>query len=143
MKSKFYGALGMLAATMVLALPMLNAQSRIVANVPFNFYVGEKAMAAGTYQVQPGSSSMDLLQNLDTDAAVFVIKAIRVQDANQRYPKLVFERCGNQYFLSQIWDGASDTGIQLPRSRREKEILMANHGPSDSTEIIVLAMNRE
>ena len=92
MKSKFYGALTMLAATMVLALPMLNAQSRIVANVPFNFYVGEKAMAAGTYQVQPGSSSMDLLQNVDTDAAVFVIKAIRVQDANQRYPKLVFER---------------------------------------------------
>ncbi len=143
MKGKVYGVLSMFAATMVLALPMLNAQSRIVANVPFNFYVGEKAMAAGAYQVHPNSNSVDMLQNLDTDAAAFVIKAIRIQDAHQRYPKLVFERCGNQYFLSQIWDGGSDTGIQLPRSRREKEILLGAYGLAGSPEIIVLAMNRE
>lgn len=143
MKSKIYGVLSMLAATMVLALPMLNAQSRMVANVPFNFYVGEKAMAAGAYQVQPNSSTVDLLQNLDTSAAAFVIKAVRLEDVHQRHPKLVFERCGNQYFLAQIWDGASDTGIQLPRSRREKEILMGANGASDGPEVIVLAMNRQ
>ena len=47
MKSKIYGVLSTLVATMVLAVPALNAQSRLVADVPFGFYVGDKAMAAG------------------------------------------------------------------------------------------------
>jgi hypothetical protein len=143
MKSKIYGALTMLAATLVLALPMLNAQSRLVANVPFGFYAGEKAMAAGSYQVKPNDGSVEILQNVDTDAAAFLLKAVLVQGHDAQGPKLVFEKCGDQYFLIQIWDGMSNTGIQLPRSKHEKESLTASDGPTNAPQIIVLAMNRE
>jgi hypothetical protein len=143
MKSKIYGALTMLAATLVLALPMLNAQSRLVANVPFGFYAGEKAMAAGSYQVKPNDGSVEILQNVDTDAAAFLLKAVLVQGHEAQGPKLVFEKCGDQYFLIQIWDGMSNTGIQLPRSKHEKESLTASDGPTNAPQIIVLAMNRE
>ncbi len=143
MKSKVYGVLSMLAATMVLALPMLNAQSRIVANVPFGFYVDDKPMAAGSYEVRSNSSSIDVLQNLDNHSAAFLMKAVRIQDKQAQSPKLVFERCGGQYFLIQVWDGASDTGIQLPRSKRERASLVASNGLTNNPEIVVLAMNRE
>jgi hypothetical protein len=143
MKSKIYGALTMLAATLVLALPMLNAQTRLVANVPFGFYAGEKAMAAGSYQVKPNDGSVEILQNVDTDAAAFLLKAVLVQGHDAQGPKLVFEKCGDQYFLIQIWDGMSNTGIQLPRSKHEKESLTASDGPTNAPQIIVLAMNRE
>jgi hypothetical protein len=143
MKSKIYGVLTMLAATLVLALPMLNAQSRMVGSVPFGFYAGDKAMTAGSYQVKPNDGSVEILQNVDTDAAAFLLEAVRVQDDNASGPKLVFEKCGNEYFLIQIWDGTSDTGIQVPRSKHEKESLVASEGPANGPEIIVLAMNRE
>jgi hypothetical protein len=141
MKSKLYGVLTMLAATMVLALPALNAQSAVIADVPFSFYVGDKAMEAGHYQARSNSDTLEILQNRDSDAAAFLLKAIRIQDAHQRSPKLVFEKCGNQYFLAQVWDG--DTGIQIPRSKQEKELLLGANGSAGSPEIIVLAMNRE
>jgi hypothetical protein len=140
MKSKLYGVLTMLAATMVLALPALNAQSAIVADVPFNFYVGDKAMAAGHYQARSSSETLEVLQNRDNDAAAFLMKAVRIQAKHEQNPKLVFEKCGNQYFLAQVWDG--DTGIQIPRSKHEKELLLGANGSAASPEIIVLAMNR-
>jgi hypothetical protein len=142
MKSNIYGALSMLVATMVLAVPALNAQSRLVADVPFGFYVGDKAMPAGDYEIRSNSDSAAVLQNLDTAKATFLLKAIRIQDQHEQSPKLVFERCGNQYFLAQIWDGASDTGIQLPRSKREKQSLVAVNGVTGNPEVVVLAMNR-
>jgi hypothetical protein len=143
MKSKIYGVLSTLVATMVLAVPALNAQSRLVADVPFGFYVGDKAMAAGAYEIRANSSSAAVVQNLDTDAATFLLKSIRIQDKQEQGPKLVFERCGNLYFLTQIWDGASDTGIQLPRSKRERESLVAANGLTANPQIVMLAMNRK
>ena len=100
-------------------------------------------MAAGHYQARSSSETLEVLQNRDNDAAAFLLKAIRIQASHEQQAKLVFEKCGNQYFLAQVWDGVSDTGIQLPRSKQEKELLMGANGSAGSPEIIVLAMNRE
>lgn len=139
MKSKLYGVLTMLAATMLLASPALYAQSAVVADVPFSFYVGDKPMAAGHYQARSSSETLEVLQNRDNDAAAFLLKAVHIQAKHEQQAKLVFEQCGGQYFLVQVWDGVSDSGIQLPRSKREKELLLGTNG---RPETIVLAMNR-
>ena len=44
--------------------------------------------------------------------------------------------------LREIWDGRSNVGIQLPRSKREKELSLAANHLHDSPEIVVVAMNR-
>jgi hypothetical protein len=36
--------------------------------------------------------------------------------------KLVFNRYGDQYFLSKIWAASSDSGRELPKSRLEREV---------------------
>ena len=53
---------------------------------------------------------------------------------------LVFNKYGSQYFLSQIWDGRSDVGLQLPKSKREKEIRLAANGLTKGPDIVVVAM---
>jgi hypothetical protein len=40
----------------------------------------------------------------------------------QSESKLVFNRYGNRYFLSQVWTAGSIRGRQLPISPREKEM---------------------
>jgi hypothetical protein len=50
----------------------------------------------------------------------------------------VFRKYDDQYFLAQIWDGQSNTGIAFPQSKREKELQLARdtHQP----ELVVIAM---
>ena len=46
--------------------------------------------------------------------------------------KLVFNRYGDQYFLSKIWAPSSDTGRELPKSRLEREVAqrLSEGGPT-------------
>jgi hypothetical protein len=140
MKHKFVGVLGLLAMAMIIALPQVQAQSRLVANVPFNFEVGQKAMASGQYEILSLSQQAGELRNLNTDAAEVFIKAMRVQASNGGHARLVFNKYGNQYFLSEIWDGESNTGIQLSQSQHEKEIRLAGNRVSDGPETVIVAM---
>ena len=139
MERKIFGVLSVLATTVFLALPTVQAQSRLIANVPFDFHVGKKAMAAGSYEVLCMSEQVDLVNDMDTGAAAFVVKAIHIQAMHDEDAKLVFNKYGNQSFLSQIWDGRSNVGIELPKSKREKELVLAakrTHG----SETITVAM---
>jgi hypothetical protein len=139
MKRNMIGVLSLLA-TMVFALPALQAQSRVVANVDFDFNVGQKSMSAGTYQVSATSEKVDAIRNVETDAASLVIESIYIQGSNDEHARLVFNKYGNQYFLCQIWDGSSDTGIQLSKSRREQEVSLAGNSSVSGPETVVVAM---
>jgi len=56
---------------------------------------------------------------------------------------LVFHRYGTKYFLSEIWDGRSNTGIRLQESNSEKEIRMASNVSHDGAELVIVAMNHQ
>jgi hypothetical protein len=60
------------------------------------------------------------------------------QAAGIPHAKVVFHKYGDQYFLSQIWDGQSDIGIAFPESKREKELQWAHN--SYRPELVVIAM---
>ena len=134
------GVLGLLAIAMIISLPHAQAQSRLIANVPFNFEAGQTAMAAGQYEVVSLSQQAGELRNLNTDATDVFIKSMRVQASNGGHARLVFHKYDNQYFLSEIWDGESNTGIQLSQSRHEKEVRLAGNRVSDGPETVIVAM---
>jgi hypothetical protein len=134
------GVLGFLTLAMVLAAPAVQAQSQFLANVPFVFVLGDKSMDAGSYEIVSRGDEVALLRNMNTRVAYFLIRSQHVQSRSVEPAKLVFNKYGDQYFLSQIWDGSSETGIQLPKSKREKEVRMADNGITERPEIVVLAM---
>jgi hypothetical protein len=94
----------------------------MTANIPFNFTVGSQPLPAGQYSVKPLSQAAVLVQSEDSRSAAIVLTMAAQANKTQEVGKLVFNRYGDQYFLSQIWTPASNTGRVLPKSRLEREI---------------------
>ena len=140
MKSKIYGALAMLAAALIVSVPFAQAQSRVKADVPFAFSLQDKAMPAGNYQIIALSDRVLEVWNLDAQHGQLLAKQMSVQSSKDQSPKLVFHKYGDQYFLSQIWDGQNDTGIELAESKREKEVKMAGNDLPNASETVIVAM---
>lgn len=94
-------------------------------DIPFNFAVGNKTLPAGTYDVgtiSSGDSKTLLLQSRDGDASMMVNSNAAESFKPADKTKLVFNRYGNRYFLSQIWVNGETRGRQLPKTSREKEM---------------------
>jgi hypothetical protein len=111
----------------VLTTVSAHAQSgkQFTATIPFNFYVGGKALTAGQYNVgritQTSAEGL-VLRETDGRAGVFVVTSgIQSEDVQQQ-SKLIFRRYGNQYFLSEVWISGRGSGRLLPSSRKERLI---------------------
>jgi hypothetical protein len=96
----------------------------VKANIPFDFMVGNKMFPAGEYTVSRGTSTGTLLiRNYEAKkAANFIVQSATGKVESKA--KLVFNRYGEDYFLSQIWDGSSD-GNQVPKSKAERKAAKA------------------
>lgn len=98
-------------------------EKRVIAQIPFEFIVGDKTLASGEYSVRAVNVSGDALLIRRADAKD---QAIRVSnwtgpEKNKSYARLVFHRYGDRYFLSQVWRGEEETnGHQLLKSRQER-----------------------
>jgi len=139
MKRNVYGALMIIALALIIGVPMTQAQAT-KANVPFEFSLNQQLMPAGNYEISSAGNNLLAVRNLDTMKACLVIESIHVQAsqfAQAPHAKLVFHKYDDQYFLAEIWDG-SDLGIQLPESKREKEMKWARN--DYRPELVVIAM---
>lgn len=94
------------------------------ADIPFNFAAGNKALPAGTYDVgtMTGDDKTLLLQSRAGSASMMLNSNAAQALEPSTKTKLVFNRYGNQYFLSQIWVNGEARGRQLLKSSREKEV---------------------
>ena len=123
-----------LATTLVSA----NAQSTSIvrANIPFDFIVGDKTLPAGKYTVNSAASDGQAL-NIRTSGGkslALVLTHDAAERSQKRIARMVFHRYGQQYFLAEVWSGASH-GRQLMQSKRERNLrqeLASNESKSDS-----------
>ena len=137
-----YGALLILALALIVGAPMIQAQARTQANVPFDFSLDQKLMPAGAYEISSPNGGVLTVRNQETREARLMIEPMHVQAsqaAGTPRAKWVFHKYGDQYFLAEIWDGQGNIGVALPESKREKEVKLAsNNGPQP--ELVVIAM---
>ncbi len=138
-----YGALMILALALIVSAPMAQAQARAKAVVPFDFSMEQQVMSAGAYEISSmGSGSALAVRNLDTREGRLLIAPMykqASQGAGIPHAKLVFHKCGDQYFLAEIWDGRNNVGIAFPESKHEKELQSASNLASQP-EVVVIAM---
>jgi len=104
------------------------AQSRY--NVPFAFHIGDRSFAAGQYSVQVDTATGGLQIWPEGGQATLVRAQSRIP-ATTAAPagKLVFDCYGSSCFLSQVWRGGANQGMQLFESKVEREIAKA-HSPT-------------
>jgi len=126
-----------LLAVVALSTAAVSAQQstrRIVANIPFNFTVGDKDMPAGTYSVQATSTGSEILRISGTKNSE---SAVRLSSSLHRNTygkgKFVFHRYQDQYFLSEIWASGEADGRQLLKSNREKTVQREQQLASNSS----------
>ncbi len=130
MKKDLLKGFTMLMLVVVLALATAvasanpQAAKRIVANIPFEFSVGYKTMAAGDYSVRAVNTEGNALMIQSADGKS---SAVRLSDTTERardksHARLVFHKYGDRYFLAEVWNGADRTGRQLMKSQEERAI---------------------
>jgi len=131
----------MLPVTLMLLTGLMAAQSltssTVMAQVPFDFVVGNKIIPAG--EVAVASANLDgrilAIRNFDARKSALTAWSTAGSGAMASSTKLVFKRYGNQYFLSSISLENSAVIYQMPESKAEAE-LRAQNAPSSPVTLL-------
>ena len=132
---------GLMVLTVMASTRVAQAQDAIVVKVPFDFAAGAVKMPAGEYLVKIGgpSRSLLLINRTDPSASAFVPVNSAESANTPTESKLVFNCYGDRYFLSQVWTAGNNTGRQLMKSARERE--MAQMARNEDLVQVVLVAN--
>jgi hypothetical protein len=122
----------------VMAAGQLGSSDYIVAEVPFQFMVGNRSVPAGTYVVRPaleGSSTLAIEDEaINVHAAFFVTEE---STASGKGNSLVFHKYGDQYFLSGIRLNGSIIE-RLSESKQEADLHARNTTGAEKVSIAAL-----
>lgn len=125
------------AALAMAALPGQAREGGLRVRIPFQFAVAEKTLPAGEYQVTSVGDRALLVQNTRFGKGGLMVPTEQVRGHVFDGPgDLIFNRYGDQCFLSQAWTFGSDIGRQLPKSGQEKRI-------ADSTRYRLVVLKRK
>lgn len=118
----------MVVATFVATLAVLSVRAQnagnFVVTIPFDCAVANKVLPAGDYYVRrsiEGHRVVLRIQSKDDSVAVYLptthpVKTLEIQSDS----KLVFDRYGDQFFLSQVWIAGRSDGEELSKTSRER-----------------------
>ena len=123
MKNKTYRLVAILGIFLGLAAGSVHAQapSKVEVNIPFEFSAGNTPRPAGVYTIKRLSGENVTLRSADGKSRVILNAPVTDTSTDPNaVERLVFEKHGDQYALSQIWLTA-DTGRQVwTRKNNEK-----------------------
>ncbi len=117
-------AVAMFFAALAVASVRSQDAGTISVNIPFDFAVSGKTLSAGQYYLQQstdGARVVTQIRRRDKTQGVYLPQTYPVQGSEiQAESKLVFNKYGNQYFLSQVWISGRAVGKELPKTSKER-----------------------
>jgi hypothetical protein len=95
--------------------------SRVEVNIPFEFSAGKTTLRPGVYSISRMSGNLLRLRNIDGQSTVILNAPVTHNSTDSATgERLVFNKYGDQYFLSQIWLSV-DSGRQVwTKTKAEK-----------------------
>jgi hypothetical protein len=133
MKRNGFRVLTSLLAVVMLGIPVIYAGSigSVEATIPFDFIVGKMTLPAGQYTVSPLDHKRGLVVRSEDGKSTAMVLTMGVQTKSAKnQARLVFNRYGNTYFLSQVWRGYDSEGFALHKSNQEREIALNQNSSS-------------
>ena len=130
MKKQAFMILTTLSLFITLSAVSVYAQSdmRLNVNIPFEFSVRNKVLPAGEYtvtqRVQNAENNL-LIRRVDRTASDVFLTIPTRAGTTPNESKLVFNRYGDQYFLSEVWMRGNDTGHELGKPHAEQKLIRA------------------
>jgi hypothetical protein len=132
-----FGFLSVIA--LVTAVGSAEGQSlayKLRAKIPFDFVVANQKLPPGKYSIgraiQNSGDSVLLISSVNGRLHAIRWSTPVESRSVKSKGKLVFNRYGDQYFLSQVWPAGASTGRQLYKSRSEREIRRKLAGDSST-----------
>jgi hypothetical protein len=97
----------------------------VEAKVPFDFVAGKKLLPAGEYTIKRGIEDQRdflLIRGVDNQQAVFLFAEDTRANETPKETDLIFNKVGDEYFLSQVWVAGQDIGREIPKPRAERKL---------------------
>lgn len=113
-----------LAFASALAASAQNPRNMVV-NVPFDFNVKGKTLPAGEYIITRVSAANEnglVIQRRDGEANAMTLTIPVQYRENQEESRLIFNRYGERYFLSQVWTAGDNIGRKLRMTKQERSL---------------------
>jgi hypothetical protein len=101
-------------------------------NIPFQFHAGNARLPAGMYRVHMLSDSdSNVMEITSADGSTSAVFEVHQENANSIPGKgeLIFNKYGDRYFLTKVFDGGNPIGSALVASRYEKTLSQATGEP--------------
>jgi hypothetical protein len=116
-----------IALGLFLVLGAASADADLIAlraHVPFSFKVGEKVLPPGDYAFRLDGAEFAGVLRVRGESAreevLILTRKAEIPDSSREKPKLVFEKDGEEYVLSQVLDPGR-YGIQVLNPRRRPD----------------------
>ena len=124
----------LIALIFALALYPNQAHAQIIGNlevnIPFQFHAGNVKLPAGKYLIHmlDGGADPGVMEIINADGSTAALFEVQQAQANSSPAKseLIFDKYGNHYFLTKLFDEGSSIGSQVLESRYEKRISQAS-----------------
>jgi len=97
----------------------------IVADVPFGFTVRNTTLPAGEYVIRRlDSTDPGVMEITSADGAEKMVFLVGSAEADKQpdQTKLIFDRVGDRYFLSEMFEAGNNSGVELRKSRAERRL---------------------
>lgn len=138
MKRQVIQATLAVAVSLMLVVAVGSAQTsvRAVANIPFDFHVGNATLPSGQYMIKSGFPTTGTLsiQSKDGSGNAIAMTLAVAPIKGDGKAKLVFSRYGSEYFLSEVWNPADTIVRGLTKTKAEME-MARKIGQAQTTEV--------
>jgi hypothetical protein len=97
----------------------------VVADIPFGFVIQDTTLPAGEYtirRVNPAIPSVMVISSKEQHRNVLFVVNSAQMNKEPHQTELIFDRVGDQYFLSEIFEGWDPNGVELSKSRSERRL---------------------
>jgi hypothetical protein len=124
-----------------LAIMPAHAQSgrRVLADIPFDFLIGNTTLKAGSYTVEQLQSGIIAFSSDDGKEHQFALTFPGDSDKQSREPRLVFIRYGSEAFLKRVFLSGNEFYHELLESSREREFIKNQASGTELSLLIQLA----
>lgn len=112
-----------LGAALTIVPAHAQSGSRVLANIPFEFSVGNTTLKAGNYTIEQLQSGIVALSSEDEKEHQFALTVPGDSDKQIQESHLVFIRYGSEAFLKKIVLSGDEHCRELPESSRERQLI--------------------
>jgi len=123
LKPMLFALITVLGVALTIVPAHAQSGSRALANIPFDFSVGNTTLKAGSYTVEGLQSGIIAFSSEDEKEHEVALTFPGDSDKQSQEPHLVFIRYGSEAFLKRVVFYGNEDCHELPESSRERELI--------------------